>query len=366
LVSDTAKDISNKLADQVTHAYGNGTILNIRGGATKSFLSNLDQNENAVEIISTTDHQGIVNYEPRELVLTARSGTLLRDIQKILASRNQMLAFEPPAFGEQATLGGTIACALSGPRRPYTGSARDYVLGVHMINGRGEVMRFGGQVMKNVAGYDISRLMTGAMGTLGILLDISLKVLPAPETEITLAQDLSPIDARKRMVDLAREYSPISAMSYVGQLLYIRLSGTQSTITDTAKKTGGESIHNHETFWHEIREQQHPFFKSDKTLWRLSLPVASNWVDIEKKLDGDCLVEWGGAQVWLSSGETPEKIFAHAEKLGGHARLFRQINSGPESRLQPLSPGLLNWHKKIKHAFDPKGILNPGLMYKEV
>jgi len=155
-------------------------------------------------------------------------------------------------------------------------------------------------------------------------------------------------------------------MSYVGHFLYVRLSGTQSAVTAAMKKTGGESIHNHETFWHDIREQQHPFFKSEKPLWRLSLPVASDWVGIETKLDGDCLIDWGGAQVWLSSGETPEKIFAHAETLGGHARLFRQINSELESRLQPLAPGLLSWHKKIKHAFDPKGILNPGIMYREV
>ncbi len=366
MTAGTTKDIANKLADQVKNAYSNGSILGIRGSGTKSFLGNSDLGQKTAESITTTKHQGIVNYEPNELVLTARSGTRLHDIQNTLAGKNQMLAFEPPAFGEQATLGGTIACALSGPRRPYTGSARDYVLGVHMINGRGETMRFGGQVMKNVAGYDVSRLMTGAMGTLGIILDISLKVLPLPEVEMTLVQDLTSIDARKRMVDLVSKYSPISAMSYVGHFLYIRLSGPQSAVTAAIKKIGGETILNHETFWHDIREQQHPFFKSDKPLWRLSLPVASDWPGIEEKLNGDCLVEWGGAQVWLSSGEAPEKIFAHADTLGGHARLFRSLNDGFGYRCQPLAPALLNWHKKIKHVFDPKGILNPGIMYKEV
>ncbi len=366
LIAAGTKDITSKLANQVKQAYANGAVLNIRGSATKSFLANSDHDKNTAELITTREHQGIVNYEPGELVLTARSGTRLNDIQKILASKNQMLAFEPPAYGEQATLGGTIACALSGPRRPYTGSARDYVLGVHMINGRGEVMGFGGQVMKNVAGYDVSRLMTGAMGTLGLLLDISLKVLPAPETEKTLVQDLSPTDARKCMIKLARQYLPISAMSYTDRFLNIRLSGTQATVAASAEKIDGEFIHKHETFWHDIREQQHPFFKSDKALWRLSIPAASDWVDIETKLDGDCLIDWGGALVWLTSNETPEKVFAYAKTLGGHARLFRQGNSRSDSRIQPFSPGLLSWHKKIKHAFDPKGILNPGLMHKDV
>jgi len=366
LNADTAKDSSNKLADQVNRAYGNGTLLNIWGGATKSFLANSDRDQNTAESIMTRDHQGIINYEPRELVLTARSGTLLKVVQKILASNNQMLAFEPPAFGAQATLGGTIACALSGPRRPYTGAVRDYVLGVRLVNGRGEVMHFGGEVMKNVAGYDVSRLMTGAMGTLGLLLDVSLKVLPAPEVEMTLVQDLTPIAARKRMIELARLYLPVSAMSYVGRFLNIRLSGTQSTIAATVDKIGGETIHEHETLWRDVQEQLHPFFKSGKPLWRLSLPADNDWVDIENYLDGDCLIDWGGALVWLISDEKPEKIFSHAETLGGHARLFRDNNGGVGSRLQPLSPGLLNWHKKIKHAFDPKGILNPGLMYKDV
>ncbi|MFV1992891.1 MAG: glycolate oxidase subunit GlcE, partial [Acidiferrobacterales bacterium] len=256
MIAASTKDISNKLADRVKQACDNGTVLNIRGSATKSFLANSDHDKNTAELITTTEHQGIVNYEPRELVVTARSGTRLADIEKVLAGENQMLAFEPPAFGEQATLGGTIACALSGPRRPYTGSARDYVLGVQMINGRGEAMVFGGQVMKNVAGYDVSRLMTGTMGTLGILLDISLKVLPAPETEMTLTQELSPADARKIMIELSRQYLPISAMSYTGRFLNIRLSGTQSAVTASAEKIGGDTIQEHETFWHDIREQQ--------------------------------------------------------------------------------------------------------------
>lgn len=359
-------DYSKILAEKVKKAYVDGTILNISSGNSKSFLFDEIADTRQVTSLSVSEHQGIVNYEPNELVLTARSGTLLKDIKNLLSKNKQMLAFEPPSYGDEATLGGTIACGLSGPRRPYAGAARDFVLGVRMINGRGEVLRFGGEVMKNVAGYDVSRLVTGAMGTLGALLEISLKVLPVADTEITLVQKLKPVAARKRMLELARQYLPISGMSYVGQYLYIRLSGTRSSVAATVQKIGGELVEDYTSLWHDLLEQAHPFFKSDQPLWRLSLPVNCNWHEIQSVFDCEYLVDWGGALVWLTTNEDPEKIFYYAQALGGHGQLYRHAKAGYVYRHQPLSPGLMNWHKKLKQAFDPKSIFNPGRMYRDL
>src|SRR3990172_8477065 len=175
-------DISQKLADAVREAAANHALLAIQGNGTKAFYTGALSGTP----LDVTGHRGIVSYEPTELVITARAGTPLAEIEAALAERGQMLGFEPPYFGEAATLGGTIACGFSGPRRPYAGAARDFVLGTKIVNGKGEILKFGGEVMKNVAGYDVSRLMVGALGTLGVLLEISLKVLPKPAREITL------------------------------------------------------------------------------------------------------------------------------------------------------------------------------------
>jgi len=185
------RDIGGQLQESVAAAHTTSTPLCIVGGNTKSFLGG----EARGEMLHVAAHRGIVSYEPAELVLTARAGTLLSDIEVALCDHRQMLPFEPPHYGANATLGGTIACGLSGPRRPYAGAARDFVLGVKLINGCGETLRFGGQVMKNVAGFDVSRLMAGAMGTLGVMLEISLKVLPRPECEMTLVQEWDAADA---------------------------------------------------------------------------------------------------------------------------------------------------------------------------
>jgi len=359
-----SNDRTTDLAEQVRVAHSSGSILNIVGGGSKSFLAGKKREKE--EPVVLTEHHGIVQYEPGELVITARSGTLLKDINTILSDNKQMLAFEPPAFGDNATLGGTIACGLSGPRRPYCGSARDFVLGIRMINGRGEVLHFGGEVMKNVAGYDVSRLMTGSMGTLGILLEISLKVLPKPEYEATLIQKLSPEDARASMLELARQYLPVSGMSYTGEFLGIRLSGTKDTVDNTAKKIGGDRIDNSAAYWHGLKEQTHPFFSSGLPLWRLSVPPASHWHELKKEINGDYISDWGGAQLWLLSDERPEKIFSCATARGGHGRVFRQGER--PGHIYPQSPTgpLMDWHRNIKRAFDPKQIFNPGRLFRDL
>ncbi len=211
--------------------------------------------------IDTGKHRGIVEYDPRELVLTARSGTTLQEIEATLAAASQMLAFEPPHFGDGATLGGTIACGLSGPRRPYSGSARDFVLGCQLLNGRGEILRFGGKVMKNVAGYDISRLMAGAYGTLGILLEVSLKVLPRPAASITVAHECSAAEAIASMSALLGKPYPVDGTCYDGELCYVRISGRAQAVREARNKIPGDVVQNAEAFWHALREHQLPFFQ---------------------------------------------------------------------------------------------------------
>ncbi len=350
-------DISEQLQQQVQTALENQQPLAIRGGNSKAFYGHAVSGTP----LETGNHTGIVTYEPTELVLTARAGTPLEEIEQTLAEQGQMLAFEPPQFGEGATLGGTVACNLSGPRRATAGAARDFVLGCKLINGRGEILHFGGEVMKNVAGYDVSRLMAGALGTLGVLLEVSLKVLPRPEGEQTLVQECSEESAIKRMNQWAQQSLPISATCYDGASLYVRLSGTEGTITAARKLLGGEQVPPTRTWWHKLKEQQHAFFTSNKPLWRLSL--ASTTPPIPLK--GKWLYEWGGAQRWLVTDEPAGRIRQAAEKAGGHATLYRG-EPGDLDVFHPLPEGLMKLQRYLKQAFDPKGIFNPGRMYKQI
>jgi glycolate oxidase FAD binding subunit len=353
------QDICAELQEQVRAAADSGTALCIRGGGSKDFYGREPQGEK----LELGAHRGIVNYEPTELVVTARSGTPLKEIEQTLAEHKQMLAFEPPYFGEQATIGGTVACNLSGPRRAYAGAARDSLLGTKLLNGRGEVLSFGGEVMKNVAGYDVSRLMAGAMGTLGVLLEVSLKVLPRPEQELTLVQEvLSPSLALDEFIAWARLPVPISATCYHDGQLFIRLCGTPSAIKVASDNIGGEAFtgETSDTLWQDLKNHQHAFFESERLLWRLS--VASDAPPI--RLDGDWLYEWGGAQRWLLSEVPMEDIREAARAAGGHATLYRR---GPRDEVfQPLSPGMMQIHRRLKQAFDPNGIVNPGRMYREL
>ncbi len=349
-------DNATELQAAVIAAVAQSKPLNITGANSKAFYGGDIQGTPLV----VTGHRGVVNYEPKELVLSARAGTPLREIEAVLAERKQMLAFEPPHFGSEATLGGTIACGMSGPRRPYAGSARDFVLGVRIINGRGEILRFGGEVMKNVAGYDVSRLMCGSLGTLGILLDISLKVLPMPETEITLVQERSADDAIRVTNRWAGRPLPITATCYDGLNLHIRLSGVPEAVAAGKHVVGGSEAPQQNRFWLDIREQQHAFFSSEQPLWRLSLPPQT----APFEFPGKQLIDWGGAQRWLLS-EAPKELIRKATELhGGHAMQFR--NSGNRKDVfHPLAPPLKTLHQQLKRAFDPKAIFNPGRLYPD-
>ena len=345
------------LQDRVQEAAAAGTALCIQGSSSKSFYGRTPQGE----VLSVKDHQGILDYTPSELVISARAGTRLTELESVLAQEGQMLAFEPAHFAEGATIGGTIACAFSGPRRPYAGAARDFVLGINCVNGTGEWLRFGGQVMKNVAGYDVSRTLTGSLGTLAILLDIHLRVLPRPETELTLQQVCDAATAIERCNAWAAQPLPLSATCHVDGVLFIRLSGMEQGVQSAATVIGGEPLANAAPFWQQLREQQLAFFSGEQPLWRLSVPAATDSLPIE----GDTLLDWGGAQRWLRSEQPAETIRATVESVGGHATLFRGGDHSGEV-FHPLQPAMLSLHQRLKKTFDPAGILNPGRMYREL
>ncbi len=346
----TDNDLSKNLAETVCAATSNAPLL-IIGGGTKSFYGRAARGEP----LSVAGHRGIVAYEPTELVITARAGTPLQEVEAALAAHNQMLAFEPPHYGERATLGGTIACGFSGPRRPYAGSARDFVLGVRIINGKGEVLSFGGQVMKNVAGYDVSRLMVGSLGTLGVLLNVSLKMLPRPAADVTLAFAMSERDALVQMNAWAGQPTPLSAACHIGDTLYIRLSGAPETVRAAQRKLGGLEHAKGGEIWRQLREHQMDFFADMTPLWRLSVPPASTLAHLPERW----LIDWGGGQRWLKSIAQPTEIWDAAAQAGGHATLFRGGDRAGEV-FQPLPAPLAQLHINLKRAFDPEGVLNVG------
>lgn len=347
--------IEQLLAEKVRAAATDKTPLAVQGAGTRYFLGR----PVAGEMLPVSDHRGIVQYEPRELVITALAGTPLAKIEALLDAESQMLAFEPPRFSERSTLGGAIASGLSGPRRAYAGAARDFVLGCRIINGKGEILRFGGQVMKNVAGYDVSRLMTGAYGTLGVLLEASLKVLPKPAASLTVVREY-PIDqALRRMRELAGKPWPVDASCYLGGRLYLRLSGSPEAVETARRRIGGEALAGDDLFWRHLRDWALPFFH-EKPLWRLSVPAAVSMLP----LAGEWLIEWGGAQRWLKTEADAEAIRKAAANAGGHATLIG--DAAGEDVFQPLPTTLLTLHQHLKHAFDPDNILNPGRLYPEL
>ncbi|MBB3214576.1 glycolate oxidase FAD binding subunit [Herbaspirillum sp. Sphag1AN] len=346
--------------DRILAAGQQARPLQIRGAGTKQWYGQAAQGD----VLETLVYSGIVDYEPTELVITARCGTPLAEIDAALAANGQMLAFEPPRFGGAATVGGMVATGLSGPGRQWFGAARDFVLGADLMDAQGQILHFGGQVMKNVAGYDVSRLLTGSLGTLGLILQVSLKILPVPFASSTRVFEAGQADAIRLLNEWGGQPLPLSASAWVNNVLTIRLSGAQAAVDAAVKKLGGSELSNGDDFWRDLREQQHAFFAqtadADTPLWRLSLPSVTPPV----ALDGQQLIEWGGAQRWYRGTADCNTIRAVAQAAGGHASLYR---GGDKSVgvFQPLAPALAKIHHNLKAAFDPSGIFNPGRLYPD-
>ncbi len=348
-------DISAQLIAQVLDARSQKTPLKIVGGNSKAGVL-------ARDVIGTPlnikQHQGIVSHDPTELVLTVRAGTTLDEIEAVLEEQGQMLPFEPPHLGTGATIGGTLACNLSGPVRPYAGSIRDMALGVRLINGQAQHLRFGGEVMKNVAGYDVTRLQAGALGSLGVLTEVSLKLLPRPAQTMTLTYELPQNEAIKKITALTNSAQAVSGAAWSTGVLYMRLSGTSEGVAATHKLWGGEILPSNSSFWDDLREQKATFFSGDDPLWRFSIkPTVPALLDTD-----DMLVDWGGGQRWLRGDFELADLEKLAIKASGHVTLFKGGDRQAEVR-PALSNTHKTLHKRLKQAFDPDGILNPGSLY---
>ncbi len=351
---------------RIRAAAASGTPLVLRGGGTKDFYGERPLGD----VLNTTEYAGIIDYDPTELVVTARAGTNLAQVERTLRESGQMLACEPPRFGEAATIGGFVAAGLSGPSRPYAGAVRDIILGVRIIDGSGEDLSFGGRVMKNVAGFDVARLMTGALGTLGLLTEVSLRCVPRPKEETTRIFQCSADEAIRRMNEWGGLPLPITATTYHAGQLAVRLSGAAPAISAAIAKIGGAALPGNDwgaAFWRSICEHTQPFFldaaKSDVPMWRLSVKSTAPDGD----LGGEQLIEWGGALRWLAANDRadPTRIRAWAQSHGGHATLFRAANKSPGA-FQPLGATLQGLHKRLKAVFDPAGILNRGRLYPDL
>lgn len=350
-----SKDTTDSLHEQVNQALEQKSPVMIEGCGSKKFYGYPPAP--GLGRLATAEHRGVIDYAPEELVLRVRAGTRLSEINQLLDENQQVLAFEPPDFAGASTIGGVVASGLSGPRRPYAGSVRDFVLGVRLITGSGEILEFGGQVMKNVAGYDVSRLIAGSMGTLGVILDVSLKVLPAPELETTRALAVARQDFRSRLWSIQGKV-PISAAAHRAGYLQIRLSGSEAAVRAAERKVGGDEVDN--ASWDELNRLE--CFGTASDLWRISVAPASGLF-----LEEANVIDWGGGLRWLADpGFDPREALAGED---GHATLMKYsdgfLSTGVDI-FQPLAEPVLGIQQRLKNQFDPAGVFNPGRLYRVV
>lgn len=365
--------LTTHLVEPIARAAASGQALRIRGGGSKDFYGlRLDG-----DVLDTRGYSGIVAYEPTELVVTVRGGTPLAELDAVLADKGQSLAFEPPHWGG-ATVGGMVAAGLSGPARASVGAVRDFVLGAMVVNGRAEVLTFGGQVMKNVAGYDVSRIMAGAMGTLGVLAEVSLKVLPVAPAQATLAFEMDQAQALAALNRWGGQPLPLNASCWVSDqgraMLYVRLRGAVAAVESACRSMGGQVLDDATTApdWVACREQRLPFFTApspDACLWRVSVPQTTPVLPLAAQGSVGQLVEWHGALRWLwAPAQVGAELRAAAQAVGGHATLWRApagVDKAAHGVFAPLSGPQLAIHRRLKAEFDPAGIFNPGRLYPE-
>jgi FAD/FMN-containing dehydrogenase len=355
-----------RLRDRVLAARDSKTALEIRGGCTKRFYGNVPRGEP----LEVNELAGITSYEPTELVVTVLAGTKVMELESVLAECGQCLPFEPPHFGAAGTVGGMVAAGLAGPARACVGPLRDFVLGVTMLNGMGERLTFGGQVMKNVAGYDVSRLIAGSMGILGVICEVSLKVMPILPACRTLCVEMDEPAALKQLNRWAGESFPVNASAWHRGRLYLRLAGAKSAVGRALESAGGRELEPQAAaaWWADVRDHRSEFFSlSDAQLergecsWRLAVPDSAPPI----ALPGEQFIEWGGGQRWWRSAAPASQIRSAAERVGGHATLVRAADKRP-GVFTPLRAASMNIHKRLKQSFDPAGIFNPGRLYPEL
>lgn len=360
--------VLSELSEQVVTARAAKKSLMIRGGGTRLFYGEPAPEDDAASWLDVSAYQGVIGYEPSELVLTARAGTPLAQVEALLAEQDQMLAFEPPRFGTAGTLGGCVAAGLSGPRRMAAGALADFVLGTRLLNADGNVLRFGGEVMKNVAGYDVSRLLAGSLGVLGVLMEVSIKVMPRPRSEATRVLELDEAGALRQCLQWRARPMPVSATAWVpgdrvgaGHLM-VRLSGNESAVRQGQDAIGGEAVPGDQAqaFWLSLRDQTHAFFQQ-RPLWRLSLPPRVPALDL-----GPALHEWGGGLRWLAGDQDAAALRARVQALGGSACLYHRGGvSRDVTTFHPLAAGVMQIHRRLKQEFDPSCVFNPRRLVPE-
>jgi glycolate oxidase FAD binding subunit len=342
-------DASARMVDAVHTAQTEGTQLCVAGaGSKRTWLPPAGG-----QLLVTSEHLGVVSYDPAELVITARAGTPIKELVSVLAQQHQHLAFEPPQFFSSGTVGGVVASGLSGPARPWGGSTRDAVLGVKLLNGLGECLNFGGQVMKNVAGYDVSRLAAGSWGALGALLEVSLRVQPAAQASVTLCFDMDAQAANDICRMLAQQYTALNATWWCEDQLFLRLAGTPEGVAHSAAKLGGVVV-NAEQIWKRVCHHEHAFFKEmstempnrrDQKLWRLVTPPAA---PLPEGIESGCFaLEWAGGQRWWWHDD-PAAVAAYAQRVGGWAH-----QKGTPMRVDNVQQKYMS---AIKQAFDPSNV----------
>ena len=358
------------LQARIKDAAASGIKLNIVGHGSKAFYGGEPAVGKTGEPLAMGELTGITSYEPSELVVTAKAGTPIAELEAALAEQGQHLPFEPPRFKGRGTIGGMVASGLSGPARASVGAVRDHVLGVTVVNGQGEAMRFGGTVMKNVAGYDVSRVMAGSMGVLGVIVEVSLKVLPLPYAEATLRFELGQAQALLQLNRWGSQPLPINACAWWDGALVLRLAGARAAVQSATLTLGGELIPDAlaRPFWTGLRDHADEFFlgaeravQGGAALWRLSLPQTAPMLS---NLHGEQLIEWGGAQRWVTTPMAAAQVREIAAQVGGHATLFRALDKSAGA-FAPLTAPLARIHRELKKSFDPHGVFNPGRLYAE-
>ena len=354
------------LVEQVQAARASKTALDIRGGGSKAFYGEVPRGQP----LNVRGLAGISSYEPSELVVTVRGGTPLAELEAALSGQGQCLPFEPPRFADTGTVGGMVAAGLAGPARSSVGGVRDYVLGATLLNGRAEVLSFGGQVIKNVAGYDVSRVLAGSLGIFGVICEVSLKVLPTPKYSLTCRIEADQASAIRRLNEWGGQPLPLNASAWWDGMLVLRLSGATAAVQAAHARIGGEIIEAGmaDSFWNGLRDHADEFFigaakavEGGASLWRLSVPATT----APLKLSGEQLLEWGGAQRWICTSAPASTLREAAAAVGGHAVLFRGHDK-LAGAFAPPQGALLRIHRDLKKAFDPEGVFNPGRLFKDL